>query len=65
MVAAKKIGNKRHEIKDLVKELKKNFSDVDKSIFRAAHNVNMDSILGWQQKGENYSYLDFYDKNED
>ena len=65
MVAAKKIGNKRHEIKSLVKELKKNFNDVDKSIFRAAQNVNMDSILGWQKNGENYSYLDFYDKNRD
>lgn len=64
MVAAKKIGNKRHEIKDLVKELKKNFSDVDKSIFRSAQNVNMDSILGWQKSGENYSYLDFYDKED-
>jgi len=64
MVAAKKIGNKRHEIKDLVKELKRNFSDVDKSIFRSAQNVNMDSILGWQKNGENYSYLDFYDKDE-
>ncbi|MBU3092707.1 tRNA 2-thiocytidine biosynthesis protein TtcA [Clostridium sp. CF011] len=65
MVAAKKIGNKRHEIKDLVKELKKNFSGADKSIFRAAQNVNMDSILGWQKNGEDYSYLDFYDENED
>lgn len=65
MVAAKKIGNKRHEIKDLVKELKKNFSDVDKSIFRAAQNVNMDSILGWQKNGESYSYLDFYEEDEE
>lgn len=65
MVAAKKIGNKRNEIKDLVKDLKKNFSAVDKSIFRAAQNVNMDSILGWQQSGEKFSYLEFYDKDED
>jgi tRNA 2-thiocytidine biosynthesis protein TtcA len=65
MVAAKKIGNKRNEIKDLVKDLKKNFNEVDKSIFRAAQNVNMDSILGWKQSGEKYSYLDFYDKDED
>jgi len=65
MVAAKKIGNKRNEIKDLVKELKKNFSGVDKSIFRASQNVNMDSILGWKKGGENYSYLDFYDEHED
>lgn len=65
MVSAKKIGNKRHEIKDLIKELKKTFSGVDKSIFRASQNVNMDSILGWQKSGKNYSYLDFYDRDED
>ena len=33
MVAAEKIGNKRHEIKHMIAELKKNFNDVDKSIF--------------------------------
>lgn len=62
MVAAKKIANKRYEIKDLIKELKKNYNEVDKSIFKAAQNVNMDSILGWQQDGEEYSYMDFYKK---
>ena len=62
MVAAKKIGNKRFEIKDLIAELKKNFNDVDKSIFRSAQNVNMDAILGWQKDGEKHSYLDFYDE---
>lgn len=61
MVAAKKIGNKRYEIKDMIKELKKTFKDVDKSIFNAAQNVNMDSILGWQKDGEKHSYLDFYE----
>jgi tRNA 2-thiocytidine biosynthesis protein TtcA len=63
MVAAKKIGNKRSEIKGLIKELQKNFNNVDRSIFRAAQNVNIDSILGWQKSGENYSYLDFYDED--
>lgn len=62
MVAAKKIGNKRYEIKDLIKELKKGFADVEKSIFQSAQNVNMDSILGWQKDGKKYSYLDFYDE---
>lgn len=62
MVAAKKIGNKRYEIKEMIKELKKNFKDVDKSIFKAAENVNMDSILGWEKDGKKYSYLDFYDE---
>jgi tRNA 2-thiocytidine biosynthesis protein TtcA len=62
MVSAKKIGNKRYEIKDMIKEMKTKFNDVDKSIFKAAQNVNMDSILGWQKEGKNYSYLDFYDE---
>ncbi|WP_026478524.1 tRNA 2-thiocytidine biosynthesis TtcA family protein [Alkaliphilus transvaalensis] len=65
MVAAKKIGTKRHEVKALIENLKSNFEAVDKSIFRAAQNVNMDCILGWQKKGEKYSYLDFYDELED
>jgi len=64
MVAAKKIGNKRYEIKDLIKQLKVNFNDVDKSIFNAANNVNMESIIGWEKGGEKYSYLDFYDDEE-
>lgn len=63
MVAAEKIGNKRYEIKDLIKELKVNFKDVEKSIFRAAENVNMQSILGWEKDGKKYSYLDFYDED--
>ena len=61
MVAAKKIGNKRYEIKDLIEELKKNFNNVDISIFKAAQNVNMDAVLGWEKDGEKHSFLDFYD----
>ena len=38
MVAAKKTGNKRYEIKDLIKSLGDNFQEVEKSIFRAAQN---------------------------
>lgn len=64
MVAAKKIGNKRFEIKDLIEDLKKNFANVDKSIFRAAQNVSLDGILGFEKSGEKYSFLDYYDDNE-
>lgn len=62
MVAAERTANKRYEIKELIKEFKKNFNDVDKSIFKAAQNVNMESILGWKKDGKYYSYLDFYDE---
>lgn len=60
MVAAKRIGNKRYEIKDLISNMKKNYKHVDKSIFAAAQNVNMDSILGWVKNGDSISYLDEY-----
>ncbi|MGL5087824.1 MAG: tRNA 2-thiocytidine biosynthesis TtcA family protein [Clostridium sp.] len=62
MVAAKKIGNKRHEIKALIKDLKKNFDGVEKSIFKSAENVSVDSILGWQKDGKKVHYLDEYDE---
>lgn len=60
MVAAKRIGNKRYEIKDLISNMKKVYKHVDKSIFSSAQNVNMDSILGWVKDGERISYLDDY-----
>ncbi|NLK43993.1 MAG: tRNA 2-thiocytidine biosynthesis protein TtcA [Tissierellia bacterium] len=60
MVAAKRIGNKRYEIKDLIDKLKEDFVNVDINIFRAAENVNMNGILGWQKDGDKFSFLDDY-----
>ncbi|SMC22775.1 tRNA(Ile)-lysidine synthase TilS/MesJ [Clostridium acidisoli DSM 12555] len=62
IVAANKTSSKRKEIKDLIAELKKTFNDVDKSIFNAGQNVNMDSIVGWEKDGKKYSFLDVYDE---
>lgn len=59
-VAAKKIGNKRFEIKDLIKELKKTYKNVDMSIFRAGQNVNLDMVIGWEKDREKHSFLDEY-----
>lgn len=61
-VAAKKIGGKRQEIKELIEELKKSFDNVEMSIFRSAGNVSMDGILGWTQDGEKQSFLEFFDE---
>lgn len=60
MVAAKRIGNKRYEIKDLIEKLKENYVNVDINIFRAAENVNLNGILGWEKDGEKHSFLDEY-----
>jgi len=62
VVAAEKTSSKRKEVKDLIADLKKNFVNVDKSIFQATQNVNMDAILGWKKDGVKHSYLDFYDE---
>jgi len=56
MVAAKRIGNKRYEIKDLIEKLKENYVNVDINIFRAAENVNLNGILGWEKDGEKHFF---------
>lgn len=60
MVAAKRIGNKRFEIKDLIENLKSNFVNVDINIFRALENVHMDGVMGWKKDDKKHSFLDDY-----
>lgn len=60
MVAAKKIGNKRFEIKDLIESLKPSFANVDVNIFRALENVHMDGVIGWKKEDTKHSFLDDY-----
>lgn len=61
MIAAEKIGNKRYEIKELIKELKKKFDGVDKSIFKSTENVDMNNIIGWTKNGEKHLFLENFD----
>lgn len=60
-VAAGETSSKRAEIKELIATLKKTHPQVDKSIFKAAENVNMNAILGYQKDGIDYDFMDFYD----
>lgn len=62
-VAAGQTSSKRAEIKTLIKTLKEVNPNVDKSIFKAAENVNLDAILGYQQHGEKYDFLKIYDNS--
>ncbi|MGL4368397.1 MAG: tRNA 2-thiocytidine biosynthesis TtcA family protein [Spirochaetota bacterium] len=65
MVAAKRTGSKRREIKTLIEQLKQNYDRVDDSIFAAATNVNLDAIIGWQKDGKKHSYLESYKDGTD
>lgn len=61
MVAAKKTGNKRYEVKELIKNLGEEYQEVEKSIFKAANNVYLDSVLGWEQDGVRHSFLEKFE----
>ena len=63
MVAAKKIGNKRYQIKDLIENLKKDFKNVDSSIFRAAENVNINLLLGYEINGHKVDFNEKYEND--
>jgi len=53
--------SKRYKCKALIKELKKDDDLIDINIFRSFHRVNLSTIIGYHQKGEEHSFLDTYD----
>lgn len=64
-VTSKKSGNKRYEIKELISSLTDNFDNVEKSIFKAAQNVNIDSVLGWEKDGVKHSFMEEFEDIND
>ncbi|MED9947117.1 MAG: ATP-binding protein [Peptacetobacter hiranonis] len=64
-VTSKKSGNKRYEIKELISSLTDNFDNVEKSIFKAAQNVNIDSVLGWEKDGIKHSFMEEFEDIND
>lgn len=60
VVAAGETSSKRAEIKNLIATMKTYNPNVAKSIFKSAENVNLDAILGYQQKGTKHTYLEDY-----
>ncbi|MBP1925593.1 tRNA(Ile)-lysidine synthase TilS/MesJ [Sedimentibacter acidaminivorans] len=54
-------GSKRHEMKMLVKQLKKINPNFDLNIFTSLHNVNLDTVIGYRENGKRHSFLEYYD----
>jgi len=54
--------SKRQEMKMLLRELKKTNPNIEKSIFRAIHGVQLDTFPGFKYRGQTHSFLEFYDK---
>lgn len=48
-------STKRQEVKRLIEELKKSSDDIDKNIFRAAENVDLDGIVSYVENDKRFN----------
>lgn len=55
--------SKREEMKSLIKELKKEYDNVDINIFRSVENVNLDTLISYRRKDKFHHFLDDYDES--
>lgn len=54
-------GSKRQEIKLLIKKLKRDNPNIEKSIFHSIHAVNIDTFPGYKSEGREHSFLETYE----
>ncbi len=52
--------SKRQEVKQLLRQLRRDNPDIEKSVFNAIHAVNLDTFPGWKTRGEQHSFLEWY-----
>ena len=57
-------GSKRQEIKTLIRRLKRDNPNIEKSIFRSIHTVCLDTFPGYKQNGAAHSFLENYEIEE-
>ena len=56
--------SKRHEVKSLLKELKKQNPQIKINIFNALHNVCLDTLCEYKSDGIRHSFNDIFDSKE-
>lgn len=52
--------SKRQEIKLLLRALRRENPNIEKSIFQAIHGVQLDTFPGFKHRGRAYSFLEYY-----
>ena len=62
--AGEEHGGKRREIKELIRQLKRQNPDVEKSILASLHNLCLDTFPGYKHEGKGHSFLERYKANE-
>lgn len=58
-------GSKRQEIKTLIRRLKRDNPNIEKSIFNSIHSVCLDTFPGYKTNGKVYSFLENYRDNQE
>lgn len=60
--ANENLESKREEMKNLIKEMKKTYDNIDMNIFNSVQNVNLDTIISYQKGKEKHHFLDDYNE---
>ncbi|MCR5666312.1 MAG: tRNA 2-thiocytidine biosynthesis protein TtcA [Eubacterium sp.] len=55
-------SSKRYEVKELIASLAQKSPIIEKNIFKASENVNVDTLLAYKKDGVKYHFIDEYDK---
>ncbi|MBR1802671.1 MAG: tRNA 2-thiocytidine biosynthesis protein TtcA [Clostridia bacterium] len=58
-------GSKREEMKKLIKQLRKNYPNIDMNIMRSTQNVNLDTLISYRKDGKTYHFLDNYHEKQE
>ena len=63
-VTEKKEGSMRAKVKNLIEDLKEDgYTNVDRSIFRSAQNVNIDKVIEYEINNNRVNFLERYDED--
>lgn len=54
-------GGKRHRVKQLIKEFRKENPNIDQNIFTSAKNVDLSAVIAYRAGGVRHSFLEEYD----
>ena len=57
----KESASKRRAVKALLRELRQENPDIEKSIFSSVHNVHLDTMAGYKTRGQWHSFLERYE----
>ena len=53
-------GSKRQEIKTLLRRLRRDNPNIEKSIFNAIHSVCLDTMVGYKSGGIEHTFTEIY-----